>query len=238
MATMTEMNESKTVLTIEEFWEAFVKSQKEFDRRMQEADRRAQEADRRAEEADRRAQEFDRRMQESHEKAEREMQKLREAQQETARVVKETSISVGGLHNSFGELAEYLVTPNIREKFDALGYHFKNKDVDLNHRVRDKEGRIIAEIDLLLENDDFIMAVEVKSKPKNTDIDNFVRRLEILRNSDDRLQDKRKIRGAIAGAVFTGPVKKAVLKAGFYVIEQAGDTMKIDVPEGFKPRSW
>jgi hypothetical protein len=33
-------------------------------------------------------------------------------------------------------------------------------------------------------------------------------------------------------------VKKAVLKTGLYVVEQTGDTMKINVPEGFKPKEW
>jgi hypothetical protein len=44
-----------------------------------------------------------------------------------------------------------------------------------------------------------------------------------------------KILGAIAGAVFDGDVKEATLAAGFFVIEQSGDTMKIDMPEGWKP---
>jgi len=29
-----------------------------------------------------------------------------------------------------------------------------------------------------------------------------------------------------------------ITKSGLYVIEQSGDTMKIDVPEGFVPREW
>jgi hypothetical protein len=33
-------------------------------------------------------------------------------------------------------------------------------------------------------------------------------------------------------------VKTAALKTGFYVITQTGDTVKIDVPEGFVPKSW
>lgn len=28
------------------------------------------------------------------------------------------------------------------------------------------------------------------------------------------------------------------IEAGLFVIEQSGDTMKIDVPEGFQPREW
>jgi hypothetical protein len=80
--------------------------------------------------------------------------------------------------------------------------------------------------------------VEVKAQPKDSDIDDFKRRLGVLRKYKDSIPDKRKIRGAIAGTIFEDPVKKATLKAGFYVIEQTGDTVKINVPEGFKPREW
>jgi hypothetical protein len=254
------MREPQMGLTFEKVWALLIEMREESKERSEEADRRMQETDRlireMREELKEGSKEFDRRMEESREKAEREMQALREAQQETARVVKETSrelreaqqetarvvretsLSIGGLNNSFGELAEHLVAPGIKEKFNALGYHFKDEDIDTNYRVKDEEGRLLAEIDVLLENDDFIIAVEVKSKPKNADIDNFMRRLEILRGSKERREDKRRIRGAIAGAVFKDLVKKTVLEAGLYVIEQAGDTMKIDVPEGFKPKEW
>jgi hypothetical protein len=33
-------------------------------------------------------------------------------------------------------------------------------------------------------------------------------------------------------------VKKLVIEAGMYVIEQSGDTMKIEVPRDFKPKTW
>jgi hypothetical protein len=38
----------------------------------------------------------------------------------------------------------------------------------------------------------------------------------------------------IAGAVFPMEMKEAAL----YVIEQSGDTMKINIPKGFQPRDW
>jgi len=31
---------------------------------------------------------------------------------------------------------------------------------------------------------------------------------------------------------------EAILEAGFYPLEQSGDTMKIDLPQGFVPREW
>jgi hypothetical protein len=36
----------------------------------------------------------------------------------------------------------------------------------------------------------------------------------------------------------TDAVRTAALKAGLYVITQTGDTVKIDVPEDFKPKEW
>jgi hypothetical protein len=83
------------------------------------------------------------------------------------------------------------------------------------------------------------MGVEVKSKPAEKDIAHHIRRLEILRNWREKRQEKSKrILGAIAGAVFPASLQEAVIEAGLYVIVQTGDTMKISVPEGFKPREW
>jgi chromosome segregation ATPase len=248
-------------LTFEKVWAALMElreDSKETDRQLKETDRLIQELREESKETDRQLKETgrliresqretdqliqksqretDRLIQESHEKAEREIRELREKSQETDRVVKETSRSVGILSNSFGELAEHLVAPSIHEKFNALGYHFKG--ITENQRIRNEQGQTIAEIDILLENNDYIVAVEVKSKPKNADIDNFAKRLDVLRKYRDENHDKRRIHGAIAGAVFHDSVKSAVLKAGFYVIEQTGDTVKIDIPEGFKPREW
>jgi hypothetical protein len=42
----------------------------------------------------------------------------------------------------------------------------------------------------------------------------------------------------LAGAIVSEAVRNYALKTGFYVIEQSGDTVKIDVPEGFAPREW
>ncbi|MDR1175203.1 MAG: hypothetical protein LBK83_07025 [Treponema sp.] len=33
-------------------------------------------------------------------------------------------------------------------------------------------------------------------------------------------------------------VKDFAVKSGFFVLEQSGDTIRISVPEGFKPREW
>ncbi|MDR1378811.1 MAG: hypothetical protein LBJ36_07135 [Synergistaceae bacterium] len=231
----TQRREPQMGLTFEKVWAALMElreESKETDLRMKETDLRMKETDLRMKETDR----LIRELREESKKTDLQLEKTARQIEKTTQQVEETSRSIGGLNNSFGELAEHLVAPNIQEKFNALGYHFKGSAE--NQKIKDEQGKIIAEIDILLENRDYIVAVEVKSKPKNADINNFAKRLETLRKYKDENNDKRKIRGAIAGAVFYDSVKKAVLKAGFYVIEQAGDTMKINIPVDFKPKEW
>lgn len=106
----------------------------------------------------------------------------------------------------------------------------------LTFEKRDENDKTLAEIDILLENDTTIMAVEVKSRPAEKDIAHHIKRLEILRDYRRKKNDQRKIQGAIAGAIFGVPEKQATIEAGLYVLEQSGDTMRIDIPNGFVPR--
>jgi hypothetical protein len=138
---------------------------------------------------------------------------LRESQKETARQIKETgqqiketSRKLGELGNRFGELAEHLVAPSIKEKFNALGYHF---DGILKDREISGPDGAEAEIDILLENEDFSIAVEVKATLREKDIDAHIKRLEILRRYMDRHHDTKKLRGAVAGAIVSPETRAA-----------------------------
>jgi hypothetical protein len=155
--------------------------------------------------------------------------------EETNRQMKETDRKLGRLGNRFGELVEHLVAPNIEEKFNALGYHFDR--VFQGCKITRPEGTS-AEIDLLLTNEEFTIAIEVKAKPNDEDVKDHVRRLEIIRQDMDKQHDSRKLRGAIAGGIMSDAVRNYALKTGLYVIEQSGDTVKIDIPPNFIPREW
>ncbi|MDR3170974.1 MAG: hypothetical protein LBU17_05005 [Treponema sp.] len=157
--------------------------------------------------------------------------------QETAQQIKDLNQQMGGLHNSFGDLAEHLVAPGIAEKFNALGYHF-DSIAPGGKKILDEQGKLLAQIDLLLENREYSVAVEVKSRPKEDDIMKHIKRLETLRQYMDKHHDSRIIRGALAGAVFPENVKEAAIEAGLYVIVQSGDTMQIEAEEGFIPQEW
>jgi hypothetical protein len=160
--------------------------------------------------------------------------------QETERQIKEmnarTDKQLGKLGNRFGELVEHLITPNIVEKFRALGYTFTKAGLDVE--FFDRDGKALVEVDAWLENGEFALAVEIKSNLREQDVDRHIRRLEILRGYLDERDDRRKLLGTVAAAVVNAGVKDYALEQGFYVIEQSGDTLKIDVPEGFTPKVW
>jgi hypothetical protein len=171
------------------------------------------------------------------EKTERLIEETARQMKETDRQMKETDKKIGELGNRFGELAEHLVAPSIMRKFNELGFRFNDKSE--NHEINeDGNPNLSTELDILLENGEIAIAVEVKAKPKPTDVDEHIRRMEILRQKADRHNDTRKFRGAIAGAIMKTAVRNYAVKKGFYVIEQSGDTVLIDIPEGFKPREW
>jgi RecB family endonuclease NucS len=110
-----------------------------------------------------------------------------------------------------------------------LHYHFKQ--ASQGHKLFNPDtGQVAAEFDLLLENDTSSIGVEVKAKPTEKDLMEHIQRLELLRQYKDEEGDQRAIRGALAGAIMSESVRRAALGAGLYVIEQSGDTVRIEEP--------
>jgi hypothetical protein len=233
MATATKMKEPEMGLTFEKVWAALLKSGEEFDQRMQETDRRMQKS---GEEFDRRMQETDRRMKEQMQETDRQIKETARQMKETDRQMKETDKKLGELGRKFGSVVEHMVAPNLVEKFNALGFNFTKYGPNL--AISDKARNLALEVDVFLENGDCAVAVEVKAQLKIDDVKEHVERMKSLRRYADLHQDARKFYGAVAGAVIHEHVREYALKTGFYVISQSGDTMKIDVPEDFKPRAW
>lgn len=178
-------------------------------------------------------QETDRKMQERARETDQRMQ-------ETDRMIKEltakTDRQIGRLGSRLGEVIEHIMSPKLQDKFEALGYRFNH--TSRNHELEDNNKNRLTEVDVLLENGDYAMAVEVKTHLTTEDVRDHAERMEILRKVADDHNDRRKYLGAVAGAVIDQEVAAYALKVGFYVIVPSGDTVEIDAPEGFKPRIW
>ncbi|MDR1949225.1 MAG: hypothetical protein LBQ38_07525, partial [Spirochaetaceae bacterium] len=135
-----------------------------------------------------------------------------------------------------GIVVEHLVLANIKKKFNDLGYEFTKTGP--NVLIDDKKKQIITQIDAMLENGEYAIAIEVKTQLNVSHVDEHLERMEKLRIYADDRQDKRKFLGAVAGAIVADNVKNYALKKGLYVIQQSGDTVTIENPAGFKPREW
>ena len=165
-----------------------------------------------------------------------------ERQKETDRQMKETDRQIkdfnkrfGEFTNRFGEVVEYMIAPNLQEKFRELNLNFPRANP--NPVVSDYDNDIFLEIDVMLENGDKAMLVEVKTKLTTEHVKDHVKRLEKMRIYADLHGDKRAFLGAVAGVVMTNNVKRYALGQGFYVIEPSGETFNITPPNG-EPKEW
>ncbi|MDR2096581.1 MAG: hypothetical protein LBP76_13855 [Treponema sp.] len=221
-------------LTFEQIWALF----QETDRKMQETDRKMQETDRKMQETDRKIQEM---VEENRRISQETDRKIQETFDKTNLILdkrfKQTHKEIGALSNRVGEIVEHLMSPKLHKQFRSLGYRFENMSRD--YEIYDSADRHLVEVDVFLENGDYALAVEVKSKPSQNDVDGHVKRLELLRGWADRRHDRRKFLGALAGAVIKAEVRDYAFKRGFFVIEQSGETIEVGKPPApWEPRVW
>ncbi|MDR2053903.1 MAG: hypothetical protein LBP80_10870 [Treponema sp.] len=206
--TSVQSREPPKEVTFEEVWAMSQESDRQFEKMRAETDRQMKEM----------GAETDRRM------------------KETDRIIKETSRKIGKLGNSLGDVIEHLMSPKFHEKFKKLNFVFNrsSRDVEINGR----DQRPLAEIDVFLENGEYALAVEVKTRLTTQDVKDHVKRMEILRRVADERNDKRKYLGALAGASVNKNVLAYALKNGFYVIVPSGETVDIEVPDVGSLRIW
>jgi hypothetical protein len=163
------------------------------------------------------------------------IKETRESQKETDRIVREVGKRLGDFTNSFGDVVEYMIAPNLQEKFRDLGYDFQ--EASTKHKVRDKKNDISFEIDVFLQNGDTAMLVEIKANLTISDINKHITRLEKMRKYADLRGDKRHFLGAVAGIVVEDDEKEYALSQGFFLIEPTGENFHITPPPS-KPKEW
>jgi hypothetical protein len=138
-----------------------------------------------------------------------------------------------------GGRAESIASSGITKQFSQLGFKFD--DISPNRKLLDGNGSVKAEIDIIMESPDCIMAVAIIESPGKKDIDNHVKRMFMVKDhyaaksNSGKYMDRRKIYGAIMADDLDDNDKLAIYEAGFYVLEQGG---KAKAPEGFIPHEW
>ena len=182
-------------------------------------------------------------------------QEVAEEQKETARRIKELSQeadrrgreldaridkiskNLGGLGNSLGELIETLIAARLWEKFAAYPYNLQRAYRRVP--IYDETNRAITDIDILLSNTEWVMAVEVKREPRKDDIDDHIIRMERICKYPPAEVKGKKLLGAMAGGAVDPDVRNYAYKAGFFLLELQGESVAlVPPPEGFSPKTW
>jgi hypothetical protein len=78
---------------------------------------------------------------------------------------------------------------------------------------------------------------EVKANLTVGDVDKHITRMKKLGSTKNGLLDGKKLYGAVAGIKMTRTTRNYAKKRGLFVLEPAGDSVKIEAPEG-KPAVW
>jgi hypothetical protein len=145
---------------------------------------------------------------------------------------------IGEVDNRLGDIVEHIMSPGAKTAFEGLGYKFPKATPNvLIDGVADGKNKTLAEVDMLLESADCVLAVEIKTKPTVKHVNRHILRMEILRQDADKRGDTRPLLGGIAGAVVAPDVRNYALEKGLFVIEQSGIDLNIVPPQG-KPREW
>jgi hypothetical protein len=211
MMTAEEAAEAAKGLTFEKVWVMLQETGKHIKEMSKETDLRIEESSRKTEQC------------------------IKELSKKTDRHIRGLSKNIGGLNNSFGRWAEEMVSAKLWEKFKALGYTFTHGGP---HEFWEGE-RTAAQVDMLLENGDYLMAVEIKSVLTKEDVDIHLKRIEKVRELLDKRGDRRKLAGAAAGMVVPAAAREYAQQKGLYVLVQSGKSVALaETPAGFTPREW
>jgi seryl-tRNA synthetase len=206
-------------LTFEDVWAMF-----------QETDKKFQETDRLIKETRESQKETDRQMKESKAEHDRMIAETNRIVNETTRQIEKLSKNVGGMNRSLGELIETLIASRLWEKFPQ--YNFNR--IFQRIKLLDEHKTPVTEIDILLSDDEWAMAVEVKREPDKGDVDHHLKRMELMRSYSVREISGKKLLGALAGGVVSPEVRTYAQKSGLFVLELNGEQVSLlKSPEDF-----
>ncbi|MBU6350727.1 MAG: hypothetical protein KGS73_11305 [Chloroflexi bacterium] len=236
---MREQNETTTPQEVWQLLRELIEMQKESERRLQETERVLKESSQETErvlkesgqETERRLQETERVLKESGQETERRLQ-------ETERLLKESSQRVdaqmGKWGNRLGEFVEWQVRPAAVRLFQERGIDVTELQSNISVDRGAEEGM---EIDLLAVNGTQAVAVEVKSKLTQQDVDEHLERLAKFKRLLPRYQTMN-ILGAVAAFVIPPDVARYAYRNGLFVIAQSGQNLVILNDSKFRPKAW
>jgi len=158
---------------------------------------------------------------------------LAKRQEETDKEIRLVNETVNALTGKWGRFVEGLVAPGAVRMFKDRGIEVKQ----VYTRARSQQDGEEMEIDVLVVNEEYVIAIEVKSTLKVENVNEHIEKLRRFREFFPRFKDSKLI-GAVAGIVIEEEADKYAYRQGLFVIGQTGETVRILNDEKFKPNEW
>jgi hypothetical protein len=182
------------------------------------------------EEADKAFKEMCEANQKSHEETDKALQRLTENLENT----------YGGVSRRLGTLTELVVVPKLRHNMNEQGHHFDRAEPDtLIRGIIDGRKEDIAQVDMFLYGPTEAMAVEIKSRLKESAVRVHLGRLKDLRDYEEEAGIKgKKLFGAVVGVAIDEFARKVARENGLYIVKIHEEEGKLDVEKPEMCRTW
>ncbi len=188
------------------------------------------ETERRFQGTDQKFQETDRKLQESRQALDQVIASTRRNMAESSRQLNQ---QLGALGGKWGLFVDNMVAPACKTLFLDRGIPVHR----VSQRVQVLRDGDTMEIDVLVQNQNHVLAVEVKSSLSVDDIQDFVEDLQRFHQFFPE-HAERQLYGAVAGIAFDHGADCYAYRQGLFVLAQSGKTMRILNDATFEPRAW
>jgi hypothetical protein len=162
---------------------------------------------------------------------------IAETDKRIEKVNKELSRKIADLGDTLGRFAEEQVRADLITKFDNWGIPVHSM---ANHFVhRDKNNDFAYEVDILIYNSKYVVAIEVKNTLKTDHIDEHLERMKKMQELPLPDTKGKTLLAGVAGMIVGDGVDKYAENKGLFVLKPSGDTVKIvNNKKTFKPMEW
>ena len=149
------------------------------------------------------------------------------------RIAANTSREVAGLSSRWGQFVENLVEPAVVRLFQAWGIGVQAT----YRRMKSSRSGAEMEIDIFAVDGEVAVAIEVKARLSQRDVDDFLEKLSCFKQAFPN-QANYRLYGAVAGIEIDAGIDRYAYQQGLFVIKQSGDTVAIANNATFRPTAW
>ena len=167
------------------------------------------------------------------------------SQKETDRRMQETDRQIRAVNkelgDGLGEFVQWQVRPAIRKLFQERGINVRELSFDISIGSDSQEidgcDEEVIEVDLLVVDTTQAVAIAVKSRLTQKDVDEHLERLGKFKRLLPRYENIQLL-GAVAAMVAPSEVTRYAYRQGLFVMTQSGEDLVILNDAKFRPKQW